>query len=281
MPRPASSRAFTITEVLVVIALVSTLISMLVPSLSAARSAARQSRCSSNLRQLGLAWSLYAQSYRDRAMPLAYTDARLTAAADAIYWFGTDGRVSRRVDFSRGFIAPFLDQSGGGVFDCPAQPWGSYLPQGRAAAPTSTYGYNGYYLSPAYTPGWAGSIAARPWRRLADIARPTDLLVFADTLLPIPSAKDARTSATNNALLDPPLLYSRASWSRNASPTTAFRHAGLSPATARTVAVHADGSVLARTADPAALVPTPPGAPLIGSVSAEPGAAYVPDWHSW
>ena len=56
-------RGFTLIELLVVIAIISILASILFPTFAQAREAARRTSCTSNLRQLGFAMSMYSQDY--------------------------------------------------------------------------------------------------------------------------------------------------------------------------------------------------------------------------
>jgi hypothetical protein len=136
------------------------------------------------------------------------------------------------------------------------------------APATSTYGYNGYYLCPPATPGWNLTIGQQRWKRISDIERPTELLIFADTLM-----AGGGGIASNNALLDPPMLYDGSgAWSPNLSPTTCFRHSMAA------AGVRADGSARAERADPSWLLEA---TFRIGSIGTANDPRYVPDWKMW
>jgi prepilin-type N-terminal cleavage/methylation domain-containing protein len=268
-------RAFTLIELLVVVAVVGVLLSLLLPSLRGARESARTAACLSNQRQLLLGWSLYAADYAGRALPAGDEHA---AAPDVLYWWGAviPGPPAD-VDHARGFLTPYLssDLAERSAYECPSQPWGSYRAQPMNIAapgrPTSTYGYNGYYLSPPMTPGWSLDIGRQPWKRLSDLERPSDLFVFADAMLPVSPAR-------NDPFLDPPMLFSSGAgggWSPDQGPTTSFRH-GAAPGSAATA--RADGGARVVRAQPQWLFdPTL----RIGSVGLNNDPYYVPDWRRW
>jgi prepilin-type N-terminal cleavage/methylation domain-containing protein len=266
-------RAFTLIELLICVAIVAVLISLLAPGLAAARGSARSARCAANLRALVTAWTIYANDSDSRAAPLAYWKHEHIGTGEQVFWFGSHGTRSTPPDPSRGVLAPYLDLrrlGPGTVAECPSQAWGSYRPQGPHRSPTTTYGYNGYYLSPEHTPGWGASIGHRPWRRLHELQRPSELAVFADALLP---SGDAAAPPANTALLDPPMLYDSGSWRLNSFPTTGFRHgastAGLGVA---------DGSVRFKSGEKQSIRAS---GFFVGSVDTQPDPWYVPDWREW
>ncbi|MCB9857690.1 MAG: type II secretion system protein [Phycisphaerales bacterium] len=265
--RRLAFRAFTLLELLVVTAISALLIAVLLPALSSARREGKAVSCGAKLRELGNTLSMYANDYEGRMMPAAYWSFSTIGTGPVVYWWGTNELSV--VDHERGFVWPYLqsrlEQSG--VYECPEQPWGSYIPQGAAGGVTSTYGYNGYYLSPEHTPGWGFQIGHRRWQSVSSVKDPSRVFAFGDAAIDLGAARPH-----NNALLDPPMLFGGGGWTANMNPTTSFRHRH------RAQIVHVDGHVAAYRAEPAWLTSARFG---IGAVGVENGPWYVPDWHDW
>lgn len=74
MLKRCSVRGFTLIELLVVIAVIAILASIIFPVFTKAKEKARQTTCLANLKQIGLAFSMYLEDYEDYYPPCAYVD---------------------------------------------------------------------------------------------------------------------------------------------------------------------------------------------------------------
>jgi prepilin-type N-terminal cleavage/methylation domain-containing protein len=81
-PAAGARRAFTLIELLVVIAIIAVLAAMLLPALAKARGLAKRTRCASNLRQIGVAFTLYGVDQADN----------LPNTGDPFLWMGRHWR---------------------------------------------------------------------------------------------------------------------------------------------------------------------------------------------
>jgi len=183
--RSAARRGFTLIELLVVIAIIAILASILFPVFAQAREAARKTSCSSNAKQLGVAFQMYVQDY-DEVFPQAtYFGAGGQTTPDNQGAFRWPWLVMPYVKNMQLFRCPtesavFTDPScGGGNCLDPANPFYGYL---WGLFPN--YGYNWGYLAPdpaAAAPGGGASGNSRGLG-LASVGSPSDTVMLADSI---------------------------------------------------------------------------------------------------
>lgn len=75
--RPKKSGGFTVTELLVVMAIIGGLMALFLPMMKKAMEMTRQTKCSSNLKQVGVALNLFASDNNER-YPAAFGDSMNT-----------------------------------------------------------------------------------------------------------------------------------------------------------------------------------------------------------
>jgi prepilin-type N-terminal cleavage/methylation domain-containing protein/prepilin-type processing-associated H-X9-DG protein len=166
-------RGFTLIELLVVIAIIAILAAILFPVFAQARDRARSAGCLSNLKQMGLAWMMYAQDYDERfpqAQPLGVWGDCATMKDRGSFggWIGN-------------LLVPYTKNTG--IFTCPTQPKLSAVNGGNGCTPGNdealakqkwgipyiwcSYGYNYVALN---------------GRGMGDIQRPADQLAIYDAI---------------------------------------------------------------------------------------------------
>lgn len=167
-------RAFTLIELLVVISIVALLLSILLPSLNGARENARNVVCKSNLRQVGMAFMVYAQNNKNY-LPLfcVYGDWSRDNPRRNRMWFDAISTIE---------ISPAT-----GLFRCPSDRYPTKpsqalpVPQGAYDKPYNngviSYRYNVHYTPNVFGAGHESSYYSQ---RLDQLKYPSKALIIAD-----------------------------------------------------------------------------------------------------
>ncbi len=174
-----SKKAFTLVELLVVIATISLLMSILIPALAAAREQGKAAVCKSNIRQLILSNIGYATE-NDGSYVAAALDI---IGANKHRWHGVRDDKDEPFDPLRGPLVEYL--ADGRVKKCPRKvnfrhgdPWKWDFEDGCGG-----YGYNMTYIGSRV---WSGGYTTQSYEvttKDVEVRHPGQTLMFADTAM--------------------------------------------------------------------------------------------------
>ncbi len=154
--------AFTIIELLIVIAIIAVLAGMLLPTLRWARESARSVNCVSNLKQLVMAWQIYADNHDGVACPsYEYRDGFTVE-----YAWDFRIKIADPSDWGYGYLGRYIKD--GRITACP-----SYIPPTTWGRPYTGYAYNATYIG-------GDVIGGVPSAKVSAIRSPSRTVVFAD-----------------------------------------------------------------------------------------------------
>jgi prepilin-type N-terminal cleavage/methylation domain-containing protein len=128
--RNRTRNGFTLVELLVVIGIIALLISILLPSLNRARESAKATQCLNNIRQVGLAFMMYANENKGN-LPNYTASRSIRRTSDWIYW-----QLGRDINESN--VVRYMSSGRGNVsketLRCPSDNWEQHQLLGNSSA---------------------------------------------------------------------------------------------------------------------------------------------------
>lgn len=223
-------RAFTLVELLTVMAILSILYAVMMPVAKAARGAAYQYNASNAIKQLGIATTLYAADYDDSA-PLAYY---LTPSGMQT-WFGAEVEAGF-YNPQQGLLSPYTN---GRVMKDPTHQAKDWL------GDRSGFGYNWAQIgSDAHiNGGWTTEWNCFNPARFSEIANPSNTILYATSIY----VNVAWQPGGDGQLYDYGFVFEPYYW--NGNPPVDFRHQGTRKVDSLSKQITNEGLALAVMAD--------------------------------
>ena len=116
-------KGFTLIEILVTVALIAVFAAVLSPVLSRVREKGRQTSCTSNLKQLGMAFTQYAQDYNDHFPNVLWQSGGVNREGGWVFYSAYDPNgFNSSFDVTRGSLFPYTKNAQ--IYICPSDPVG-------------------------------------------------------------------------------------------------------------------------------------------------------------
>jgi len=139
---PRLRRAFTLIELLVTILIIAILAALLLPALASAKVRAKKISCLSNMKELEIAYNMYADDYKDLVPPTTKGDGTMVSWCTGQMNVAAD--CTNVSDLSKTLLFPYARSTA--VYKCPADitPNPQLLAQGISELPVRSYSVNTY-----------------------------------------------------------------------------------------------------------------------------------------